>query len=871
MSLRSLRQLVRPLRRPPQRKIRRLHGETLETRLPLAASVTAPLADLAVAAGETSLTLDLFQHLNDPQTSGTVTRWTTSQGTFYVELFDHVTPITVQNFLAYVQSGAYNSDTEGDTFFHRSVPGFVLQGGGFRWDEGAGDDNEIDVLPFVPNEFDKLRDVLGANAAINVRGTLAMAKLGSPADGGPFGGGEDSASSQWFFNLSNNNASNLDHQNGGFTTFGRVLGGGMSVIDAIAALQRFNQPGPITGGAFSQLPLSGYTGGPVETDNLALTTEIAVVPELSFSIASNSNAALVTPSIVDGRLTLNHAAGATGSATITVRATDLNGGTVEDTFVVTYADGGNHAPQVELGTFNRTYEEAGTNRTVNVDLSEIFRDADLAGGDSLTYSVADNSNVRLVSTAITGDKLQFTVQAFQNGTATLTLRATDESGAFVEDSFQITVNAINNAPIVVNPLDDLVLTEDSGVKVIRTNELEAFNDLDLFTNGDSLTISVASNSNPQLVTTSMSGPYALLNLAPHATGTATLKIRATDSTGAWVEDEVTVTVVQVNDPPAFTAGSDITAIADGSPRTVAGWATAISAGPADEADQTLAFEIVGNTHADLFEVAPTVAGDGTLSYQLKAGAEGTATISVRLKDNGGTSSGGADLADAQTFEITSLPFNPWHNATNVYDVDGSSVVDQADLTLLLGELSNPTHSDPVTRDLPLPHPSGTTGPFLDIDGHLRQGVPRLSRAEVLQLVNHLRYEAYRNGTLTSPANESNPAQENGDAGAQGGTQSGFTISGSGMSASGGGSGSGLILWGFDADFKSLMPEPRFVTIDFDSGETVESAADQADEPESATPPQVSGELDALVDQLAESSEEEATEPVDAVFAELLWE
>jgi peptidyl-prolyl cis-trans isomerase A (cyclophilin A) len=149
-------------------------------------------------------------------------------GTFEVNFYDNATPATVANFLAYVNSGAYNSSV-----IHRSVPGFIIQGGGFTYDM---------TLPL---------DDVPANAPVtnepefaNVRGTIAMAKLG---------GDPNSATSQWFFNLADNTA-NLDNQNGGFTVFGAVVGDGMDVIDAIAALPRYN-----FGGATTELPLMNYT------------------------------------------------------------------------------------------------------------------------------------------------------------------------------------------------------------------------------------------------------------------------------------------------------------------------------------------------------------------------------------------------------------------------------------------------------------------------------------------------------------------------------------------------------------------------------------------------------------------------------------
>ena len=95
---------------------------------------------------------------------------------------------------------------------------------------------------------------------------------------------------------------------------------------------------------------------------------------------------------------------------------------------------------------------------------------------------------------------------------------------------------------------------------------------------------------------------------------------------------------------------------DAGPRIVPAWATSISAGPADESGQTLTF-VVTNNNAALFTVQPSVAPDGTLTFQSAANANGQATVTVVLKDNGGTAGGGVDASAAQTFVITVSPVN----------------------------------------------------------------------------------------------------------------------------------------------------------------------------------------------------------------------
>jgi uncharacterized protein (TIGR03437 family) len=189
-------------------------------------------------------------------------RFQTTLGNIDVDLLPGDAPRTVQNFLNYVNRGAYNN-----SFFHRSVPGFVIQGGGFRW--SANGPSEIPSDPPVVNEY----------KVSNTRGTIAMAKLGS---------GPNTATNQWFFNLSDSNASNLNNQNGGFTVFGRVSNSdGLAVMDRIAAQRVFN-----AGGAFDNIPLVNFTGGTIGEQHLIRVTSIsvldAVLPKITSVITASA-------------------------------------------------------------------------------------------------------------------------------------------------------------------------------------------------------------------------------------------------------------------------------------------------------------------------------------------------------------------------------------------------------------------------------------------------------------------------------------------------------------------------------------------------------------------------------------------------------
>jgi cyclophilin family peptidyl-prolyl cis-trans isomerase len=141
----------------------------------------------------------------------------TSKGDITLELYPAKAPITVKNFLTYVNDKFYDG-----TIFHRVIPGFMIQGGGM-----TADMSEKAARPTIKNE--------AANGLKNDRGTIAMARLPEP----------DTAGAQFFINLVNNDGLNHrdDSQAGfGYCVFGKVLSG-MDVVDAIAKVPTGNKRG----------------------------------------------------------------------------------------------------------------------------------------------------------------------------------------------------------------------------------------------------------------------------------------------------------------------------------------------------------------------------------------------------------------------------------------------------------------------------------------------------------------------------------------------------------------------------------------------------------------------------------------------------
>ena len=185
----------------------------------------------------------------------------TPVGDIYLQMRGDVAPVTVANFLNYINDGDFV-----DTFIHRSVPSFVIQGGGFTFNEqGVG---SVPTDPPIINEFN----------LTNARGTVAMAQAGSDPN---------SATSGWFINTVDNNGTggnggnplnNLDTLNGGFAVFAEVVQG-MDVVDTIAALAILDASGGNPNSPFSTIPvLDSYVPNTIDPDEVVTTQFTVVTP-----------------------------------------------------------------------------------------------------------------------------------------------------------------------------------------------------------------------------------------------------------------------------------------------------------------------------------------------------------------------------------------------------------------------------------------------------------------------------------------------------------------------------------------------------------------------------------------------------------------
>jgi CSLREA domain-containing protein len=324
-------------------------------------------------------------------------------------------------------------------------------------------------------------------------------------------------------------------------------------------------------------------------------------------------------------------------------------------------DIGAYEMQTPLASLPDTSTNEDTQLTVSFD-----------GGDPNTISsvTATSSNTTLVpndpahlGVTMTGTTGLITINPAtnENGTTNITVTINRTVGGPDVKTFILTVNAVNDAPSFTKGADQTVF-EDASAQTVSHWATSISPGGGSDESGQILTFQIANNSNAALfsVAPAISSDGTLTYTpAANANGSSTITINLKDNGGTAnggsdtsASQSFTITVNAVNDAPSFTKGADQTVNEDAGAQAVTNWATAISRGPADESGQILTFQVTNNTNAPLFSAGPAISSTGTLTYTPAANANGSATVTINLKDSGGTANGGIDTSASQTFTIT---------------------------------------------------------------------------------------------------------------------------------------------------------------------------------------------------------------------------
>lgn len=310
----------------------------------------------------------------------------------------------------------------------------------------------------------------------------------------------------------------------------------------------------------------------------------------------------------------------------------------------------NDAPTAANQTVNAT-EDTQANITLNAN------DVD---GNALTYTIVSNPTRGTLSGS--GANRTYTPALNYNGTDSFTFKVND--GTVDSNTATVTINiaAVNDIPTLttVSPLTGGV--EDAPFTITYATLAAAGNEADVDTttllfrveaviSGTLTKNGVPVNAGSTLLA---SGESLVWTPAVNANGSLTaFSVKAWDGAAASLTAvPVIVTTAAVNDAPSFALNGTAQSVKkNAQAQTVAGWAKNLSAGPTDESAQTLSFTTT-NDNTSLFNAQPTLAANGTLTYTPAKNKTGTATVSVKLQDSGGTTNGGVNTSATQTFTIT---------------------------------------------------------------------------------------------------------------------------------------------------------------------------------------------------------------------------
>jgi len=332
----------------------------------------------------------------------------------------------------------------------------------------------------------------------------------------------------------------------------------------------------------------------------------------------------------------------------------------------------NDAPAHEFGPSQSVDEDTKLVFSARRDNALTIRDAD-AGADPVTVTL----------TALNGTLRFDTLPGIDHGTHTITdtvaainnflegfvfvpalnfngealiVVTTDDLGHNGAGSAFITTDTIT---ITVNPVDDPTVAVGDAFAILEDGALSAAapgvlaNDLEV--DGDPLVAHLVTDVSHGVLAFNPDGSFSYTPAADF-NGTDEFTYLVNVGVGESNVATVTLEVASVNDVPAFTKGPDVARGEDTGPQAIAGWATGIAAGAANEAAQALEF-LVATSNPGLFSALPSIAADGTLTFTSAPDAHGVAAVVVALRDDGGTENGGLDTSAPQVFTITILPVN----------------------------------------------------------------------------------------------------------------------------------------------------------------------------------------------------------------------
>ncbi len=379
--------------------------------------------------------------------------------------------------------------------------------------------------------------------------------------------------------------------------------------------------------------------------------------------------------------------------TLTVLVTDGGGLSASNTVTINVTNV-NEAPVATAGTLSTLEDTPASGTLFATDIDT----------PTLTYSVAAGASHGIVFISNpTSGAYTYTPAADYNGPDSFTFKASDGTNNSNIVTISITIGAVNDAPTFTAGPNQVVL-EDATSQTLNnwaSNMFAGQNEAAQFLSF------VVTNDNNALFTTQPTVNAAgslTYALAANANGVANVTVVLHDDGGtasggvdASGQKTFTITVQPVNDVPSFTKGPNVVVPEGSGSSSTPGWATNLSAGPTNEAAQVLNF-LTSVDQPALFSVAPSISSNGTLNFTPAPFASGTATVTVRIHDNGGQGAGGIDLSSSQTFTIQITAVN---DAPTDISLDHSTIVENVAVGSAIGQFSatDPDAGDTATFSL----------------------------------------------------------------------------------------------------------------------------------------------------------------------------
>lgn len=430
------------------------------------------------------------------------------------------------------------------------------------------------------------------------------------------------------------------------------------------------------------------------------------------------------------------AANAHGSAPVEILVTDGHGVSTLAAFTVTVASR-NDPPRITAPASLQVVEDvpaaiseisfadvdAGTNAilaTFSVTAGQLGalsgNGVSASGGPRLTRL---EGSVPEINQFLSAGRLSFVTDLNATEPAGLTVSISDR-GASGQDAVTnvaradlvIRVTPVNDLPVASTPVPRVILEDGTGLAAVTVSDVE--------TEIPSLVLSAVNSSNPALlplenVTVRGLSPERTVVFfsAPDRSGDATVTLRVTDLDGGFSEVPLSVTVLPVNDAPGFTLSSQrIEVLRDSQSWEIPGFATGITAGPPDEAGQTLGFRLT-NDNPRLFTEVPVISPAGTLRFVVQSNVFGLAEGLATLEDSGGEGHGGVDQSAPQRFEIEVVS---WPVITNQPAAPPWELAPGTSLALTVGvEGTQPLRYQWTRNWIAMPGATNATLPFDYLD------------------------------------------------------------------------------------------------------------------------------------------------------------